>query len=71
MALVPHIAARLDERNQLMMQSYCRNTIATPLFYLRPHGAIAMGAIRIEVLFNKSVEVIINMLKEVYCLSEI
>ena len=54
-----------------MMQSYCRDTIATPLFYLRPHGAIAMGAIKIDILFNKSVEVIINMLKEVYCLSEI
>ena len=45
--------------------------MATPLFYLRPPGAIAMGAIKIEVLFNKSVEVTIKMLKDVYYFSEI
>ena len=54
-----------------MVHSYCRDTIATPLFYLRPPGAIAMGAIKIEVLFNKSIEVIIKILQEVYGFSEI
>ena len=54
-----------------MMHSYCRDTIATPLFYLRPPGAIAMGAIKIEALFNKTIEVFIKMLQEVYGFSDI
>ena len=37
--------------NQIMIDSSCCDTIATPLVYLRPPGAIAVGAIKIEAFF--------------------
>ena len=43
------------------MDSYCRDTIATPLF-TPPLGTIAVVAIKIWLLFLKSVEVLIKML---------